>query len=185
MEHVESSLVEVLVDGVLQPVAQAEDRIEGARPEAQVGLLPEELHGVALHLDGVHLRISVAQHLDAGHVHLGGLTGALAFHQLAFCANGGTRGQALQQGFVRAFAVEDKLEVAQAGSVIDGQELVVAERADPTADGDVLPDERGVEQFGNGVSLHAGKDAAIQAGFGALRSSAETTPSRRRTTRWA
>ena len=82
-------------------------------------------------------------------------------------------------------AVEDKLQVAQTRPVIDGEELVVAEGAHPAADGDILPDVYRVEQFGNGVSLHAGKDAAIQAGFGVLVSSAETTPSRRRTTRWA
>ena len=183
VEHVEPSLVEVLVDGILQTVAQAEDGVERARPEAQVGLLTEELHGVALHLDGVNLRVGVAEHLDAGHVHLGGLAGALALHQLAFSANGRTRCEPLEQGLLGAIAVEDKLQVAQARPVIDGEELVVAEGAHPAADGDILPDECRVEQFGNGVSLHAGKDAAIQAGFGALRSSAETTPSRRRTTR--
>ena len=185
VEHVEPGLVEVLVDGILQAVAEAEDRIECAGPEAQMGLFPKELHGVSLHLDGVHLRVGVAEHFDARHVHLGRLARALTLHQDALGPDGRAGGEPLEQGFLGALAVEDKLQVAQARSVIDGEELVVAEGAHPAADGDILPDVCRVEQFGNGVSLHAGKDAAIQAGFGVLVSSAETAPSRSRTTRWA
>ena len=84
-----------------------------------------------------------------------------------------------------ASALSSPPHLSQTGSVIDGEELVVAEGAHPAAYGDILPDECRVEQFGNGVSLHGGKDAAIQAGFGAFISSADTTPSRSRTTRWA
>ena len=166
-------------------MTQAEDRVERARPEAQVGLLPEELHRVALHLDGVHLRVGVTEHLDARHVDFRGLAGSLALHERAFRTDGGASGQALEQGLLGALPVEDELQVAEAGTVVDGQELVVAEGANPPANRDILPDQCRVEQFGNGVSLHAGKDAAIQAGFGAFRSSADTTPSRSRTTRCA
>ena len=173
------------MDGILQAVAEAEDRIECAGPEAQMGLFPKELHGVSLHLDGVHLRVGVAEHFDARHIHLGRLARALTLHQDALGPDGRAGGEPLEQGFLGALAVEDKLQVAQARSVIDGEELVVAEGAHPAADGDILPDVCRVEQFGNGVSLHAGKDAAIQAGFGVLVSSAETAPSRSRTTRWA
>ena len=64
MQHVETVLIEVLMDGVLQAMAQAEHRIEGARAEPQMGLFAQKLHRVPLHLDGVDFRICIAKNLQ-------------------------------------------------------------------------------------------------------------------------
>ena len=156
MQHVETVLIEVLMDGVLQPMAQAEHRIEGARAEPQMGLFAQELHRMPLHLDRIDFRVRVAKNLEGLDFKLRGLPLALTFDQGACGRNGRSCGQSLSQRLIGIVAVNDQLQVGQAGAVIDGKELVIPEGPDPSTYGDLLSCEGGVEQLGNRVALHFG-----------------------------
>ena len=63
--HVEeAALLEELVDGERQRVADAEDGAEGVRARAQVGDLAQELHRVPLLLERIGRRVGGAEDVD-------------------------------------------------------------------------------------------------------------------------
>ena len=156
MQHVKPILIEVLMNGKLQAMAQAEHRIEGARAETQMGLLAQKLHRVPLHLDGVHLRICIAEDLQRFDLYFRSLALSLAFDQGAYGRNGGPRREALSQGLIGVVPVDHQLQIGQTGSVVDGEELVIPESPDPSTNGHLLACEGGVEQLRNRVALHFG-----------------------------
>ena len=140
MEIEEAALVEEGVDGHGHVVAQAHDSAEGVGAQAQVAYLAQELHAVALLLQGVGVGVGLAVDDDALGLHLDGLAAALALHQLALHADAGTSGNALQL-LLELGGVGDDLDIVDDASVVDGQEshiLVAALGADPSFDTNAL-----------------------------------------------
>jgi len=81
----EPPLLEELVDGGRQTVPYPRHGPDRVRPGAEMCDLAEELHGMALLLEGVGLGLlHVAQNRDRRGEHLDGLAFALRFAQLAF-----------------------------------------------------------------------------------------------------
>ncbi len=143
VEVEEAALVEEGVDGHGHVVAQAHDGAEGVGAQAQVAYLAQELHAVALLLEGVGVGVGFAVDDDTFGLHLDGLARALALDELALHADAGTGGDALQL-FFELGGVGDDLYVVDDTTVVHGQEgdvLVAALGAHPAFDTNRCADE--------------------------------------------
>ena len=133
VEIEEAALVEESVDGHSHVMAQTHDGAEGVGAQAQVAYLAQELHAVALLLEGIGVGVSLAVDDDAFGLHLDGLTASLALNELALHADAGTGGDALQF-LLELGGVGDDLDIMDNRAVVHGQEsdvLVAALGAHP------------------------------------------------------
>jgi len=157
----------------------AEDRAVRVRAEAQVGVLAKELERMLFRLDGILLRIAVAEHLHGGHLHLHALAAALALHDHAGATHGGAGGEACTRGGIDLFLVDHALQVADGASIVQGDEAVVAEGAHPAGHGERGAGERTVIEDGLDRCVHA-RALCIAVALSPKRRSAPTTARRRR-----
>ena len=110
MEIVEALLMEEGVDGDGHVVTDAEDGSEGVGAGTQVGNLAQELHGVALLLQGIGV-VTAAKHLDFACLNLGLLTGTYRFGQFTVHTEASAGGDFLEHSFVKVGQVNDNLHV--------------------------------------------------------------------------
>jgi hypothetical protein len=78
-------------------VTNAEDGAEGVGTRTEIGLLAEELEGVALLLEGVFLRVAVAEDFDGLSLDFALLLAALAGHEASLDGDAGAGRDALEQ----------------------------------------------------------------------------------------
>ena len=133
VEVEEAAFVEEGVDGHGHVVAQTHDGAEGVGAQAQVAYLAQELHAVALLLQGVGVGVGLAIDDDVLGLHLDGLARALALDEVALHADAGTGGDALQL-ILELGRVGDDLDIVDNRAVVHGQEgdvLVAALGAHP------------------------------------------------------
>ncbi len=144
VEVVVALLVEVLVDAEAHLVADAEDGAVGVGAEAQVGVLAQELEAVLLRLDGILLRIAVAEHFHGGHLHFHALAAALALHDHSGAFHRSAGGEAGTRGGIHMLLVDHALQVTDGAAIVHGDEAVVAEGAHPAGHGEGGASEGGV-----------------------------------------
>ena len=136
----EVTLLEELVDGVGGQGADAEHSLEGVGSRAQMGDGPQELHGVALGLQG-EVAGGGALDLDGGGLDLEGLLGAGSQHQLAGDDQGGADVDLADLLEIGDGIIIDDLDGGEVGAVVQDDEaklLAGTAVADPAADGDGL-----------------------------------------------
>ena len=153
VQLVESPFVEERVHRVLQGMPNAEHRAKRVGAETQVGLFPEEIQAVSLHLDGELFGVGATEHGQGRHLELRGLASSLALHQLANRFNGGSCVELLQHLGIRSLLVDHQLQILQGRAVIHGEKTVVAERANPPANAQGLAHHGVVQQKGNARAL--------------------------------
>ena len=135
-------------------MANAKYRAERAGSEAQVGLLSEKLHGVALHLNGERFGIGIAQDLQFRHLQFGHLTASLGGFDDPLGSDGSTRCDSLFDCIIGRFSVDDQLQITQARAVIQCNELVVAKCPHPTLHQNFPSYLRFIAQIHNAFPLH-------------------------------
>ena len=112
VEVVESSLLEVAVDGEGEGGAHAEHGREGVGAWAQVGYLAEELEGVSFFLEGIGVGVGGAVDLERGGLDLDRLSFALALDEDAAYGGSGSGGEGLELLVGEGVHVEHYLDVA-------------------------------------------------------------------------
>ena len=145
---------EEFVHGKIQRMANAKYRAERAGSKAQVGLLSEKLHGVALHLNGKRFGIGIAQDLQIRHLQFGHLTASLGGFDDPLGSDGSARCDSLFDCIIGRFSVDDQLQIAQARAVIQCNELVVAKCPHPTLHQNFPSYLRFIAQIHNAFPLH-------------------------------
>ena len=140
-----AAALEELVHGVGRDGADAERRGEEVRPRAQMLDRAQELHAVALFLQGI-VGGGLALHLDGDGLDLERLLGLGRQHDGALHDEGGAdilRGNLLI--ILQLVGGHDHLQIPEAGAVVQldkAEGLEVADRAGPAADDNLLAGER-------------------------------------------
>ena len=128
-------LVEVLVDGLSQLIADGEDGLEVAGADTEMGDGAQVLQGVTLLLEGV-VGGALTQHGQGLYVHLDAV--AVGSHDGTRCGEGRAHGHGVAvDALVHLLLVDDQLEAAEAGAVVDLQEgdvLGISGGTHPAAD---------------------------------------------------
>jgi hypothetical protein len=139
----EPALLEEVVNGHGDGVADPRDGPEGVRADAQMGLRAEELEGVMFLLHGVAGRVGQAEDADGVGLEFDALSLALAGDEFALGEQAAPGGEFGELVVVGQRGVGDDLQRGQARPVVDGQERETALRdangANPSADNDALP----------------------------------------------
>ena len=137
----EAPLLEELVDGVGRHAPHPEGGGEQVRPGTQMLDGPQELHAVALLLQGI-VGGGDALHLDGGGLQLQGLFGPGSQHHGAGDDEGGAHVLGRDLGVVgQSTGLHDHLQVFEAGAVVQlykAEVLHVPDGAGPTAHSDFL-----------------------------------------------
>ena len=140
VEVIETTVVEVLVDGKRHVVTQPEDGAEGVRTRTQVRDLAQELERMSFLLQRIRL-IRVTEDLDRLRLDLHGLPRSLRSDQLARRPDAGAGGHALDQLLRKLRHLGDHLDAVDHGTVVHRDErdlLVPAPGPDPAPDFDRL-----------------------------------------------
>ena len=80
-----------------------------AGAEPQVGLFPQKFQAVFFWLQGVLIRVAIAQYLNGLSLHFHCLPAAGAGYQHTAYFEAGPGGDAFQEGFLRVFKIHDNL----------------------------------------------------------------------------
>src|SRR5580658_4900393 len=121
------------MDGEGQRVADAEDSAKSLGPETQMGDLAEVFEaGPVLQLQRVVFGVAFAKELDGAGFYFYSLAFSQGSDQGSGDFQGGAGSYLFQPFFVACTQFHDDLQVIIGGAVVQGDELIISETANPT-----------------------------------------------------
>ena len=96
--------------------------------------LPQEFHRVLFGLQGIFLRIAVTEDPEFFHLQFYRLALGRRGHENSFDRNASAGRNALQQCFRSTGEINDRLDILNCRSIVDGYELIVPESSYPALD---------------------------------------------------
>ena len=109
VEVVKIAVVKILVDGECNRMAEAENGTHRVGPHAELSVFPQELHRLALRLEGILTQVSRAVNFDLFSDNLDGLTATLALRKCSGYPNGCVKSDGAHGLFIKFISIYDHL----------------------------------------------------------------------------